>query len=108
MAAGKVKWFNDERGYGLISVDDHSKDAYVHYTDVGEAQTLSSGLAVEFTLEKGDKLDRAREVVPASEAPPSAAADESPAEARDDARADTSENSPDNAPDDPQGDDGES
>lgn len=48
---GKVKWFNDGKGYGFI-LSDSGKECFVHYTQIqGEGfKTLSEGQAVSFTL----------------------------------------------------------
>ena len=57
MARGKVKWFNDSKGYGFITPDDGSKDVFVHHSAI-QAQgfrTLQEGDAVEFEIEQGQK-----------------------------------------------------
>ncbi len=60
MATGKVKWFNDQKGYGFITPEDGSKDLFVHYQEiVGDGfKTLAEGQEVEFEIvdsEKGPK-----------------------------------------------------
>ena len=56
MATGKVKWFNDQKGFGFLSVEG-GKDVFVHHSAI-EAQgfrTLAEGDRVEFMLENGPK-----------------------------------------------------
>jgi cold shock protein len=56
MAGGKVKWFNEVKGYGFITLDD-GKDVFVHYSAItGEGfRTLHEGDAVEFEVTDGPK-----------------------------------------------------
>ncbi len=56
MATGKVKWFNDAKGFGFITGDDGS-DAFVHYGDIqGDGfKSLAEGDSVEFEMTKGPK-----------------------------------------------------
>ena len=63
MPTGKVKWFNDSKGYGFIECDDGT-DAFVHHSDIqGEGfRSLTEGEAVEFELAQGDKGPRATNV----------------------------------------------
>ena len=53
MAAGTVKWFNPQKGYGFIQPTGGGKDVFVHISAVEQAglSTLNEGQAVEFELE---------------------------------------------------------
>ncbi len=63
MARGKVKWFNDQKGFGFIEQDDGS-DVFVHHTSIqGEGfKTLAEGEAVEFDVTSGPKGPKAENV----------------------------------------------
>lgn len=56
MPRGKVKWFDDEKGFGFIMQEDGS-DVFVHYTGIeGEGyKSLAEGADVEFEVEEGEK-----------------------------------------------------
>lgn len=64
MANGKVKWFNDSKGFGFIEVDDGSDDVFVHYNDIESDgyKSLAEGDAVEFEIVEGTKGPRAAHV----------------------------------------------
>jgi cold shock protein len=65
MASGKVKWFNDAKGFGFIETED-GKDVFVHYTaiQVDGHRTLNEGQQVEFDLYEGQKGPQAQNVLP--------------------------------------------
>ena len=61
---GKVKWFNDAKGFGFISREDGEKDCFVHHTGIqGEGfKTLREGERVEFEIVQGTKGPAAQNV----------------------------------------------
>ena len=64
MAQGTVKWFNESKGYGFITVDD-GKDVFVHYSAIqGDGfKTLNENQKVSFDVVDGAKGPQAANVV---------------------------------------------
>jgi len=54
VATGKVKFFNDEKGFGFITPDDGGKDIFVHVSAV-ENGTLGEGDSVTYEIGEGQK-----------------------------------------------------
>ena len=54
---GTVKWFNDQKGFGLITREAGGKDVFVHHSAIvaNGFRSLAEGDLVEFTVEQGPK-----------------------------------------------------
>ncbi len=68
---GKVKWFNDAKGYGFIEQEAGGDDVFVHFSAIqmDGFKTLAEGQEVEFEVETGDKgLHAANVMRPAASA----------------------------------------
>ena len=63
MASGKVKWFDNKRGYGFIA-QDTGKDIFVHHSSIQTKgyRTLQEGELVSFDLIDSDKGPKAQNV----------------------------------------------
>ncbi|HWQ35665.1 MAG TPA: cold shock domain-containing protein [Blastocatellia bacterium] len=61
---GKVKWFNNSKGYGFIEQPDGGGDVFVHYSAIQMQgfKTLDEGMTVEFELIQGPKGQQAEKV----------------------------------------------
>jgi CspA family cold shock protein len=65
MATGKVKWFNESKGFGFIE-QESGEDVFVHYSAIqGDGfKTLTEGQEVEFELTQDAKGAKAINVMP--------------------------------------------
>ena len=67
MQAGKVKWFNNAKGYGfIVANDDVNKDLFAHYSaiQIEGYRSLKAGQNVNFELTDGPKGPQAVNIVP--------------------------------------------
>ena len=67
MGVGKVKWFNDAKGFGFITPDDGSEDVFAHFSaiNINGFKTLKENQVVTFDLVQGPKGKQASNIVPA-------------------------------------------
>ena len=58
MSAGKVKWFNEKKGFGFIIPDDGSEDVFVHHSKIAAEgfRTLKEGQAVDLKVLEVDPI----------------------------------------------------
>lgn len=66
MSRGRVKWFNDTKGFGFITPDNGGEDLFVHHTSIvaDGFRTLREDQAVEYEESQGKKGPQATNVRP--------------------------------------------
>lgn len=62
---GRVKWFDERKGYGFIEREDGGGDVFVHFSAIQEEgfKTLTEGQEVEFDIREGQKGPQAVNVL---------------------------------------------
>jgi CspA family cold shock protein len=66
MATGKVKWFNDAKGFGFITPNDGGEDLFAHFSAIQSSgfKTLKEGQTVSFEVTQGPKGKQAANIQP--------------------------------------------
>ena len=64
MATGKIKWFNDQKGFGFITPEGGAKDCFVHHSAIQGSgfKSLAEGEKVEFDMVQAAKGPAAENV----------------------------------------------
>jgi CspA family cold shock protein len=67
MAAGTVKWFNAEKGFGFITQDDGGPDVFAHFSAIASSgyRSLDENQRVTFEITQGPKGPQATNIQPA-------------------------------------------
>jgi CspA family cold shock protein len=67
MASGKVKWFNETKGFGFITPDNGGEDLFAHYSAIQTSgfKVLQENQSVTFDVVQGQKGKQAANIVPA-------------------------------------------
>lgn len=62
---GRVKWFNEEKGFGFIARDDGGKDVFLHFSALNKNgfKTIADDTPVEFEVEMSDRGPKASNVL---------------------------------------------
>lgn len=63
METGTVKFFDEEKGFGFIKMDNGDKDVFVHISALTNASVLTKDAKVEFNITQGKRGDQAADVV---------------------------------------------
>jgi CspA family cold shock protein len=74
MAFGRVKWFNDAKGFGFIEPEAGGGDVFAHFSSIQMEgfRTLKQGARVSFELVQGPKGDQAQNIQAADDSPQAA------------------------------------